>query len=234
MPDGSALALRLGMPIAGVKDLTRLLVVGSFLRRMLRHRWRAACASRKERPARQRHSARTPKMVAPGAQTARWSRLRRWWATLGYGRGRGWRAEERRGQSRLLGKPPEIVSDEALAIAQSLASGRKVAVWLGNPAVQHARASGSCRCRAVDRAPTGRCFGFHRRGCQQRRRLSCRYGSRRGWPERRRDDRSSHAAYVTLNLSPISTLPTGGGDGCASTGPPVAAPSFDSPSLRQG
>ena len=41
----------------------------------------------------------------------------------------------------LLGKLPEAVSDEALAIAQSLASGRKVAVWLGNLAAQHARAS---------------------------------------------------------------------------------------------
>src|SRR5690606_254988 len=41
----------------------------------------------------------------------------------------------------LLGKLPETVSDEALAIAQSLASGRKAAVWLGSLAAQHERGS---------------------------------------------------------------------------------------------
>ncbi|HAF54572.1 MAG TPA: NADH-quinone oxidoreductase subunit G [Thauera sp.] len=130
----------LGMPIAGVKDLTRLLVVGSFLRKdapLLAQRVRQAAkkglhvsaigpnAEEWLVPVRNRALVAPSEMVATLAQVV-----------VALAREKG--AEV---SVALLGKLPETVSDEALAIAQSLASGRQVAVWLGSLAAQHSRAS---------------------------------------------------------------------------------------------
>ncbi len=60
----------------------------------------------------------------------------------------------------LRGKLPVQVSDEARAIAKSLASGRKPAVWLGNLAVQHARASELQMLAQEIAHLTGGVFGF--------------------------------------------------------------------------
>ena len=130
----------LGMPIAGVKDLTRLLVVGSFLRKdapLLAQRVRQAAkkglhvsaigpnAEEWLIPVRNRALVAPSAMVSVMAQVA---------AALAQEKG----VEV---SSALHCKLPENISDDARAIAQSLASGRKVAVWLGNLAVQHERYS---------------------------------------------------------------------------------------------
>ena len=130
----------LGMPIAGVKDLTRLLVVGSFLRKdapLLAQRVRQAAKKGLHVSAIGPNAeewlipVRNRALVAPSAMVAALGQV-----VVALAKEKGADVSVA-----LLGKLPEAVSDEALAIAQSLASGRKVAVWLGNLAAQHARAS---------------------------------------------------------------------------------------------
>lgn len=123
----------LGMPIAEVGTLDRLLVVGSFLRKdapLLAQRVRQAAkrglqvsavgpnAEEWLIPVRQRA------LVAPSAMVATLAGIA---AALAAAKGESVPAAE--------------ISAEAGAIAQSLASGSKVAVWLGNLAVQDARAA---------------------------------------------------------------------------------------------
>ena len=130
----------LGMSIAGVKDLNRLLVVGSFFRKdapLLAQRVRQAAKKGLQVSAigpnaedwllPVKHRA----LVAPSAMVATLAQVV---VAL---------AEETGGEVRpaLVGKLPERVDGEARAIAVSLASGRQVAVWLGNLAAQHGRAS---------------------------------------------------------------------------------------------
>jgi NADH-quinone oxidoreductase subunit G len=149
----------LGMPIAGVKDLTRLLVVGSFLRKD------ASAAGAARAPGRKKGlhvsaigpnaeewllPVRNRALVAPSAMVATLGQV-----VVALAKEKG--AEV---SVALLGKLPETVSDEALAIAQSLASGRKVAVWLGNLAVQHARASELQMLAQEIARLTGGSFGF--------------------------------------------------------------------------
>ena len=130
----------LGMPIAGVKDLNRLLVVGSFLRKdapLLAQRVRQACkkglhvsaigpnAEEWLLPVRNRALVPPSAMVSTMAQVvAALAQLKSADVSVA-----------------LVGKLPDTVSDQARAIAESLASGRNVAVWLGSLAAQHGRAS---------------------------------------------------------------------------------------------
>ena len=149
----------LGMPIAGVKDLSRLLVIGSFLRKdapLLAQRVRQAAKKGL------RVSVIGPNaedwllpvkcraLVAPSAMVATLAQVV---AALLLEKG----CEP---SPALVGKLPEHVEVEARAIALSLASGRQVAVWLGNLAAQHGRAS-ELQILAQEIARlTGGSFGF--------------------------------------------------------------------------
>ncbi|PLX76659.1 MAG: NADH-quinone oxidoreductase subunit G [Azoarcus sp.] len=130
----------LGMPVAGVSDLNRLLVVGSFLRKdapLLAQRVRQAAkrglhvsavgptAEEWLIPVRQRA------LVAPDAMVATLAGI-----VVALAAEKGVAVSE--GLSAQL---PASASEAETGIAQSLASGRKVAVWLGNLAVQHPRAA---------------------------------------------------------------------------------------------
>lgn len=130
----------LGMPVAGVADLNRLLVIGSFLRKdapLLAQRVRQAAKKGLHVSAIGPNAeewlipVRSRALVAPSAMVATLTQV-----VVALAREKG--AEI---SPALLGKLPDTVADEALAIAQSLASGRKVAVWLGSLAAQHGRAS---------------------------------------------------------------------------------------------
>ena len=130
----------LGMPVAGVADLNRLLVIGSFLRKdapLLAQRVRQAAKKGLHVSAIGPNAeewlipVRNRALVAPSAMVATLAQV-----VVALAREKG--AEI---SPALLGKLPDTVADEALAIAQSLASGRKVAVWLGSLAAQHGRAS---------------------------------------------------------------------------------------------
>ncbi|WP_435750612.1 NADH-quinone oxidoreductase subunit NuoG [Thauera sp. AutoDN2] len=130
----------LGMPIAGVKDLTRLLVVGSFLRKdapLLAQRVRQAAKKGLHVSAIGPNAeqwlipVRNRALVAPSAMVAVMAQV-----VVALSQEKGVEVS-----TALQGKLPVDVSDDARAIAQSLASGRKVAVWLGNLAVQHERYS---------------------------------------------------------------------------------------------
>ncbi|MFT3757717.1 NADH-quinone oxidoreductase subunit NuoG [Thauera sp.] len=149
----------LGMPIAGVKELDRLLVVGSFLRKdapLLAQRVRQAAKKGLQVNALGPNAeewllpVRNRALVAPSAMV---SVLAQVVVAL---------AEEKGGEVSvaLRGKLPEQVSDEARTIAKSLASGRKAAVWLGNLAVQHARASELQMLAQEIAHLTGGVFGF--------------------------------------------------------------------------
>lgn len=130
----------LGMPIAGVKDLTRLLVVGSFLRKdapLLAQRVRQAAKKGLHVSAIGPNAeqwlipVRNRALVAPSAMVAVMAQV-----VVALSQEMGVEVS-----TALQGKLPADVSDDARAIAQSLAGGRKVAVWLGNLAVQHERYS---------------------------------------------------------------------------------------------
>ncbi|AVR88826.1 NADH-quinone oxidoreductase subunit NuoG [Thauera aromatica] len=130
----------LGMPVAGVGDLNRLLVVGSFLRKdapLLAQRVRQAAKKGLHVSAIGPNAeewlipVRNRALVAPSAMVATLAQV-----VVALAREKGGEVSPA-----LLGKLPDTVADEALAIAQSLASGRKVAVWLGSLAAQHGRAS---------------------------------------------------------------------------------------------
>ena len=130
----------LGMRVAEVGQLDRLLVVGSFLRKdapLLAQRVRQAakkglqvCALGPNAeewliPVRERA------LVAPSAMVATLGQVL---VALAQEKG----AELSAG---LTGTLPAAVGDDARAVARCLASGQNVAVWLGNLAAQHAHAS---------------------------------------------------------------------------------------------
>ena len=149
----------LGMPIAGVKDLTRLLVVGSFLRKdapLLAQRVRQATKKGLHVSAIGPNAeewllpVRNRALVAPSAMVSMMAQVV---AALA-------REKAAEVSVALVGKLPETISDEARAIAESLASGRKVAVWLGNLAAQHARASELQMLAQEIARLTGGSFGF--------------------------------------------------------------------------
>lgn len=130
----------LGMPVAAVADLNRLLVVGSFLRKdapLLAQRVRQAAKrglhvsavgpNAEEWLIKVRHRA----LVAPADMVSTLAQV-----VVAVAAEKGLAVTE----SLAAGLPAQV-SDEARAIAQSLASGQKVAVWLGSLAVQHPRAA---------------------------------------------------------------------------------------------
>ncbi len=130
----------LGMPVAGVKDLNRLLVVGSFLRKdapLLAQRVRQACKKGLHVSAIGPNAeewllpVRNRALVPPSAMVSMMAQVVAALAQL--------KAAEV--SVALVGKLPGTVSDQARAIAESLASGRNVAVWMGSLAAQHGRAS---------------------------------------------------------------------------------------------
>ncbi len=149
----------LGMPIAGVKDLNRLLVIGSFLRKdapLLAQRVRQAAKKGLQVSAigpnaedwllPVKHRA----LVAPSSMVATLAQVL---AALVAEKGL-------EPSPALAGKLPEHIEDGARAIALSLASGRQVAVWLGNLAVQHGRGSELQTLAQEIARLTGGSFGF--------------------------------------------------------------------------
>ena len=224
----------LGMPIAGVKDLTRLLVVGSFLRKdapLLAQRVRQAAKKGLHVSAIGPNAeewllpVRNRALVAPSAMVATLGQV-----VVALAKEKG--AEV---SVALLGKLPEIVSDEALAIAQSLASGRKVAVWLGNLAVQHARASElQMLAQEIARLTDGS-FGFIGEAANSVGGYLAGAVPGAGGLNAAAMIEQPRAAYVTLNLEPDLDLANPAAAMAALDGAQlvVALTSFDSPSLRQ-
>ena len=224
----------LGMPIAGVKDLTRLLVVGSFLRTdapLLAQRVRQAAKKGLHVSAIGPNAeewllpVRNRALVAPSAMVATLGQV-----VVALAKEKG--AEV---SVALLGKLPEIVSDEALAIAQSLASGRKVAVWLGNLAVQHARASElQMLAQEIARLTDGS-FGFIGEAANSVGGYLAGAVPGAGGLNAAAMIEQPRAAYVTLNLEPDLDLANPAAAMAALDGAQlvVALTSFDSPSLRQ-
>ena len=224
----------LGMPIAGVKDLTRLLVVGSFLRKdapLLAQRVRQAAKKGLHVSAIGPNAeewllpVRNRALVAPSAMVATLGQV-----VVALAKGKG--AEV---SVALLGKLPETVSDEALAIAQSLASGRKVAVWLGNLAVQHARASElQMLAQEIARLTDGS-FGFIGEAANSVGGYLAGAVPGAGGLNAAAMIEQPRAAYVTLNLEPDLDLANPAAAMAALDGAQlvVALTSFDSPSLRQ-
>ncbi|TAH46423.1 MAG: NADH-quinone oxidoreductase subunit G [Betaproteobacteria bacterium] len=128
----------LGMPVAAVGDLNRLLVIGSFLRKdapLLAQRVRQAAKRGLQVsaigpnaedwliPVRQRA------LVAPSAMVTTLAQV-----VVALASEKGVEPSEA-----VRGVLPSAVSDDARAIAGSLAGGSRVAVWLGNLASQHAQ-----------------------------------------------------------------------------------------------
>jgi len=149
----------LGMPIAGVKELNRLLVVGSFLRKdapLLAQRVRQAAKKGLHVSAIGPNAEDWLLPVKHRAQVAPSAMV------LALGQVVAALADEKAAEVSvaLVGKLPTQISDEARAIAQSLAAGRKVAVWLGNLAAQHARASELQMLAQEIARLSGGCFGF--------------------------------------------------------------------------
>ena len=224
----------LGMPIAGVKDLTRLLVVGSFLRKdapLLAQRVRQAAKKGLHVSAIGPNAeewllpVRNRALVAPSAMVATLGQV-----VVALAKEKG--AEV---SVALLGKLPETVSDEALAIAQSLASGRKVAVWLGNLAVQHARASElQMLAQEIARLTDGS-FGFIGEAANSVGGYLAGAVPGAGGLNAAAMIEQPRAAYVTLNLEPDLDLANPAAAMAALDGAQlvVALTSFDSPSLRQ-
>ncbi len=139
--DGRSAAVRwLGMPVAAVAELDRLLVIGSFLRKdapLLAQRVRQAArkslrlsvvgpnAEEWLIPVRNRA------LVAPSAMVATLGQIVR---ALSEEKQQAVCAE-------LASRLPAEVGADARLIAQELAGGNRAAVWLGSLAVQHAQAA---------------------------------------------------------------------------------------------
>lgn len=224
----------LGMPIAGVKDLTRLLVVGSFLRKdapLLAQRVRQAAKKGLHVSAIGPNAeewlipVRNRALVAPSAMVATLGQV-----VVALAREKG--AEV---SVALLGKLPEAVSDEALAIAQSLASGREVAVWLGNLAAQHARASELQMLAQEIARLTGGSFGFIGEAANSVGGYLAGAVPGEGGLNAAAMIEQPRKAYVLMNLEPDLDLANPAA-AMAALDPAqlvVALSSFDSPALRQ-
>ena len=224
----------LGMPIAGVKDLTRLLVVGSFLRKdapLLAQRVRQAVKKGLHVSAIGPNAeewlipVRNRALVAPSAMVATLGQV-----VVALAREKG--AEV---SVALLGKLPEAVSDEALAIAQSLASGREVAVWLGNLAAQHARASELQMLAQEIARLTGGSFGFIGEAANSVGGYLAGAVPGEGGLNAAAMIEQPRKAYVLMNLEPDLDLANPAA-AMAALDPAqlvVALSSFDSPALRQ-
>ena len=127
------------------------------------------------------------------------------------------------------------MSDDALAIAQSLASGRKVAVWLGNLAAQHARASELQMLAQEIARLTGGSFGFIGEPANSVGGYLAGAVPGEGGLNAAAMIEQPRKAYVTLNLEPELDLANPAAAMAALDGAQlvVALTSFDSPSLRQ-
>ena len=148
----------LGMPVAEVADLNRLLVVGSFFRKdhpLLAQRVRQAAkrglkvasihptADNWLLPVSARMQPKPSEMVAALAAVLK--------AVAD--------AESKTVDAALASLVPADIPAEAKAIADMLVSGRKSAIWLGNFAVQHAQAATLRRIAQQIASITGASFG---------------------------------------------------------------------------
>ena len=135
----------------------------------------------------------------------------------------------------LLGKLPETVSDEALAIAQSLASGRQVAVWLGSLAAQHARASELQMLAQEIARLTGGSFGFIGEAANSVGGYLAGAVPGEGGLNASAMIEQPRKAYVLMNVEPDLDVanPVATMAAVDSAQLVVALSSFDSPALRQ-
>ena len=149
----------LGMPIVGVKELNRLLVIGSFLRKdapLLAQRVRQAAKKGLQISAIGPNAedwllpVKYRALVTPSAMVATLGKV-----VVALAEDKGVDVAPA-----LVGKLPQEIDDEARAIAVSLASGRQVAVWLGSLAAQHGRASELQTLAQEVARLTGGSFGF--------------------------------------------------------------------------
>ncbi|MDR2881716.1 MAG: NADH-quinone oxidoreductase subunit NuoG [Azoarcus sp.] len=131
----------LGMSVVDVHDLDSILVIGSFLRKD------APLLAQKVRHSALRHGLQvctigpnaenwrmpmaTRALVAPSEMVNTLAAVAAALASI----------SDKPLSGKLAAKVPAAISDDARAIAQSLAEGEKTAVWLGNLAEQHPRAA---------------------------------------------------------------------------------------------
>lgn len=148
----------LGMPIAAVGELNRLLIVGSFLRKdhpLLCQRVRQA--AKRGLKVTSIHPTADDWLVPvsarmqpkPSAMVAALGEVVRAVATLA----------DKAVSDELKAVIPDEASGAANAIAESLLSGEKQAIWLGNFAVQHAQAATLQRLAQEIAALTGASYG---------------------------------------------------------------------------
>ena len=158
----------LGMPIADVGTLERVLVDRQRSCARTIRCSRSACARRRRSGAQVHRAACGRRRLADADRAASRSSRRR--------AGRSARGDRRRGRRRKARSVPPTSraskrGDAAQAIADSLLSGEQGGVLLGNAAQQHPQAAQLHRARAGDRAIDRRDARLPHRSGQQRRRL---------------------------------------------------------------
>ncbi len=224
----------LGMPVAGVAELDRLLVVGSFLRKdtpLLAQRVRQAAKRGLQvnvihptaddwlLPVRNRA------LVAPSALAVTLAQVA---AALAADKG-----------VELAGGLPRFeagaISTDARAIAQSLASGRKVAIWLGNLATQCAAASELQALAQEIARLSGGCFGVIGEAANSVGGYLARAVPESGGFDARRMIAEPRQAYVLLGAEPDLDFADGRATLAALGGAKlvVALSSFASPALLE-
>ncbi|MDO9598348.1 MAG: NADH-quinone oxidoreductase subunit NuoG [Azoarcus sp.] len=224
----------LGMPVAGVPDLNRLLVVGSFLRKdapLLAQRVRQAAKrglhvsavgpNAEEWLIPVRHRA----LVAPSAMVSTLGEI-----VVALAAEKGVAVAEG-----LADNLPATVSDAAREIALSLAAGRKVAVWLGNLAVQHARAAELQALAQEIARLTGGVAGFIGEAANSLGGYVANAVPRAGGFNARSMLETPRKAYVLLGAEPALDFADGAlaVNALSSAQLVVALSAFDAPSLRE-
>ncbi|MBT0963792.1 NADH-quinone oxidoreductase subunit NuoG [Denitromonas iodatirespirans] len=223
----------LGLPVAEVGELDRLLVVGSFLRKdhpLLSQRVRQAAkrglkiasihptADDWLLPVAARIQPKPAEMVAALA------------AVLKAVADAGGKAVDGSLQSLL----PAVVSAEAKAVAELLGSGQSVAIWLGNFAAQHPQAATLQRIAQEIAAITGARFGVIGEAANSVGGHLAGALPRRGGKHAAAMLTQSLKSYLLLNVEP--SLDCAGGaaarDAIAGADFVVSLSAFDSPELR--
>ncbi|QID17702.1 NADH-quinone oxidoreductase subunit G [Nitrogeniibacter mangrovi] len=223
----------LGMPVADVGELNRLLVVGSFLRKdhpLLAQRVRQGAkrglkvmsihptADDWLLPVAARIQPKPSEMVETLAGVLK---------ALADAAGKAVSGE-------VTGLMPAQVSDEAKAVAELLASGQKCAIWLGNYAVQHPQAAALQRLAQEIAALTGARFGVIGAAANSVGAHVVNALPGQGGKNAAQMIASPLKAYVLLGIEPSLDCAQGAGatQAIQSADFVVAMTSFDTPELR--
>ena len=223
----------LGMPVADVADLDRLLVVGSFLRKdhpLLCQRIRQA--AKRGLKVTSIHPAADDWLVPVAARMQpRPSQLV------------GALADVLKAVSDATGKPvsadvaavvPAEASAEAKAIGESICSGQKPAIWLGNFAAQHAQATALRRLVQEIAALAGARFGTIGEAANSVGGYLAGAVPANGGKNAAAMSAAPLKAYLLLNLEPSLDLASGqqAAQNIAAADLVVSLSAFDSPELR--